>query len=209
MAQKKQKQKGDCITTDTLVYSWFMPELFIAAYWAGEDWFCRFMNTSQTVEEKIKGLEEILFGEKAKREDMFIFDRLVDAVFRGSVSVDGIAIKSQLWKDFKEIQKLDKRIMDERPDDLITGTPMIGTKWDLAEYVQATLFDLIQKHEEDLNTIMGKHYDGGVQYHIGSTFVLKTSEQVLRCELENLVFSGSVFNCNGVEIRMLPILISE
>lgn len=209
MAKKNNKQKGDCVTTDTLVYSWFMPELFLAAYWAGEDWFCRFMNTSQSVEEKIKGLGEILFGENAKREDMFIFDKVVEAVFRGSVSVEGIGVKSQLFKDFKEVQKLNERIMDERPDDLITGTPMIGTKWDLAEYIQATLFDLIEKHISDLNRIMGEHYDGGVQYNIGSTFVLKTSEQVLWCELENLVFSGSVFNCNGVEVRMLPILISE
>jgi hypothetical protein len=205
--KKDQENKDNCIQVHELTYSWFMPELVLAAHWAKEDWLIRLLGTSLTTEEKIRGMHEALFEtDNPSQKELFMFETIMNGIFVGDPQSDR-NLKHFLHKWFPQIKELERMLEMERPDTLITGTPMIGNNWDLKDYIRATLWDIIDGHVRDMNTVMGEHYDGGVDMFIGSTFQLVTSEDVLRCELENLVYTGSTFNCGGTKIRMLPILI--
>lgn len=194
---------------DSLTYTWFMPELVLAACWAKELWFTDILFGSGDVGNTIHSLGKASIektGLGTGIESSFIFDTIVSTVFSKSSFYEGISPHRVLYQAFPSLDSLDKRLKLECPDTLITGTPVASDGWGLADYIFATIQDIVEKHMCDMNTVLGKHYDGGIWYHIGSTFKLKLSERVLRCELENLVFSASEFGCNGVRVKMLPIL---
>lgn len=205
--KQNQKKKGDCLLVQELTYGWFMPELLIATQWAGDDFIHGLLGTDVSTDEKINVLYKKLFNSDTfSQKDVFVFDSIISAFFSEN-PYSNLSIGDYVYKWFPRLQKLHKKLINECPDTLITGTPIVSMNLGVSGYVHAIFGDLIDKHVYDMNTILGEHYDGGIGRYVNGFFEIVTSEEVLRCELENLVYSGSCFKCGDVEIRMLPILI--
>jgi len=191
---------------DTLAYSWFMPEVFIASAWANEDWFTRLFNVkNHEGSEKIDMFREVI--EEVEGYNPLLFDAVVRAFFDRRIPVGSVSELNDLMSGyFPKVVNLKKDVERACPDELITGTAYVGDyKFD--SYIRGVLGDLIDRHVQDVNKVLGDHYDGGVWWYSGTTFQLKLSEGVMRCELENIVETGSKFNCNGIKVNMLPVIV--
>jgi hypothetical protein len=67
---------------------------------------------------------------------------------------------------------------------------------------------LIDKHLDDMNSMLALHYEGEAVYK-NEQFKITLKNPVLRCEIENLIYTGSRFNYYGKEIEMNPVLLDE
>jgi len=179
--------------------------LFLVAYWAKEKWFMGIMDEDVSFEQKVNNLNDAIQERTPEgiHINMLIFDGVVHCAFHGGNRV-GFDPDDVLGKLFPAVKKLEARVVQECPDEVITGTPFVEDDFSLASHVRAIMRDLIDKHISDINHLLEVHYQGSFLNALNTTFCIEVTERVLRCELENLIISGSTFNCNGVRIKMLP-----
>lgn len=69
------------------------------------------------------------------------------------------------------------------------------------------LQDFIDKHVEDLVFMLDRYFIGGTIDVIDDVFTIVIDSRFERCEIENLVWSGSKFNVDGVIVVLIPIFI--
>lgn len=88
-------------------------------------------------------------------------------------------------------------------------------KWDNPEAVleklniARSLQDFIDKHKGDMDFMLKEHFDGGVIKVSGYTFTIEADSRFdeCDCEIENLAWSGSKFNVDGVIVVLTPLFI--
>jgi hypothetical protein len=176
----------------------------VAANWAFEPWFVEILGGDQPTGVKVEQIQKHIFG-TPQPEELLLFDQMLKGIFETDMPTNR-DLEKMLYKQFPTINDLRISLEGDCPEILPTGSVMVGTNYSLKEYTNAFLQDLIDRHISDMNTVLGKHYDGGVDSYIGPVFNIKLSEDVLICELENLILTGSDFHCNGYDIRMLPVI---
>jgi hypothetical protein len=220
-------QNGGSLEARSVKYTWYMPDLLLAAQWAHRlweqggkrpAWGCRDLKEGWLRDLLRKPIpwedKAALFGgtwlytPSGERRTLAEARRtLAEAWVTEGFVLPGRAYAPGthgLWDCFPGLGQLQEMVRGLA--ELPTGRGVEGNWWHMSEYVQAFLSGLVDRHLTDMIGMVDRHMGGMHRvYSVGSYFELHTKKYVPRCELGNLIHTGSVFGFDGGwEARMVP-----
>jgi hypothetical protein len=174
-----------------------MPEYILLLQWVGTKHWQKVYEEGMSTDEILKGLQNSVISE-LNEHDKIMHTEIWSAYVSGKTI------------DIPEVSSLFS-VLAVNKDVLYHTLPTRDNEkqFYIRDALNYTVSDMVSLHYKDMNTMLCKNFKGHVHGYAGSTFSLYFEEPVLRCEVENLIYTGSIFNCNGYVLRMLPFILYE